>query len=1038
MVTVTTTVPKPGIPGNLHSVGSYNNWVDLEWDPSATPYGIVIDYYRIYEVGQTPFGPAYYTLGTSEETSYRVQDWSATTKTYVVRAYDTAGNWSDYSNQVQVTENISDLVPPPVPTNLTGNATGPFTIALSWTPVFDGGSGLKEYEVYRGSTYIGSATQPSYSDEDLTPETSYSYRVRAKDNAGNRSTYSSAVVVTTPVNDTQAPPAPANLSGEALSDKQVQLAWSAVVDQGGSGLAGYEVFRNENMIATTSSLIFTDSNLQPETLYTYAVRAYDNAGNRSGYSNIVEVTTRAQDLTAPPAPGNLSADPMDYSTIDLTWDSVQDEPEGSGLAGYQLYRDNQLLVTLETNSFTDTGLTEMTTYSYKVTAYDKSGNISGFSNTADATTPPFDQIAPPAPPGLLATALDDTRIHLSWDEVQDEQGGSGLAGYRVFRDDQLVATVETNSYTDIYLQPVTSYRYMVKALDNAGNDSSPSDEVTESTFSLPLVSAQVASNSYWWTQFSIINIGEEDNPVYFNAYGPDGSWLEQVEMESFPAGASYDGEASQIFSPETLGQDFWVRVVSKSALRGVLAFGTPDGETFVTIPMFSRGAMDLYFPYVVFVEELWYTGISLINPHMEPLEVTLQAVDEDGYDLTSEVVSIPAGGKYIRLLEFLFSEVDPTTIRFIKVESPQPLYGFELFGNSQDYGLSGLPSFSLTTDLFGNPLMANKQAEVGDKARPATPTGFHGVPLSDSQIYLEWNPNPEPNIQYVIWDKTTGFEFDVATTSSTHYTVSGLQPNKLYAYYLKAKNASGETSSQTPTITIQTLDEGQTNYPYQLMYNEIPDPSVYFTGITFSNMGTMETEVYLELYDWSGVSMVEPVSMNVLSRQQMTRPLGYFFDDALLADAAYLKVGAMEPLLGFELFMRGGGSSGEPYQYDGIVGQEYGAPVLYFPLVKIDPDEFSSAYWESTISVTDLSRRENNVAIYAYAADGTQLDVYTDLLAPQGKQFWNVSEIFPDVASDIAWIKVSADGEVIGHMVYVDSFGARMSAYTGILGNEGE
>jgi hypothetical protein len=76
------------------------------------------------------------------------------------------------------------------------------------------------------------------------------------------------------------------------------------------------------------------------------------------------------------------------------------------------------------------------------------------------------------------------------------------------------------------------------------------------------------------------------------------------------------------------------------------------------------------------------------------------------------------------------------------------------------------------------------------------------------------------------------------------------------------------------------------------------------------------------------------------------------------------------------------------------------------------------------------------VAIYAYASDGTMLDVYTDLLTAQSKQVWNVSEIFPDIASDIAWIKVAADGEVIGHMIYVDSFGARMSAYTGILGNE--
>ncbi|MBN2433207.1 MAG: fibronectin type III domain-containing protein, partial [Acidobacteria bacterium] len=1036
MLTVATTIPKPGIPGNLRCTGSYNNWADLEWDPSATPYGIVIDYYRIYEVEQTPFGPAYYTLGYSDFTYYRVNDWDETSKTYVVRAYDTSGNWSEYSAQLQVTENIADTTPPPVPSNLAGVPTGPFGVELTWNPVTDSGSGLKEYDIYRGGVFIASTTLNTYVDGDLTPETPYSYTVRAVDNAGNTSAPTSVVQVTTPVNDTQAPPAPAGLSGVALSDSQVQLSWSAVTDSGGSGLAGYEIFRDQNLIANTTSLSFTDGNLQPETLYTYAVRAYDNAGNRSGYSNIVEITTRVQDLTAPPPPANLAATAQDYTTVLVTWDPVQDEQGGSGLAGYQLYRNNQLLVTVETPSFTDTGLEEMTPYSYKVTAFDQASNVSGFSNTAEVTTPPFDQTPPPAPPDLTATALDDTRIHLEWTAVTDELGGSGLAEYRIFRDDQLIATVTTNAYTDLFLQPVTSYRYMVKARDNAGNDSSPSTEVTESTFALPLVSAQVASNDNWWTQFSIINIGPDDNPVHFNAYAADGTWLEEVRMESFPAGASYDGEAAAIFSPATLAQDFWVRVVSKSSLRGVLAFGTPDGETFVTIPMFARGSMDLYFPYVVFVEELWYTGISLINPHMEPVEVTLQAIDEDGYDLTSTVVNIPAGGKYIRLLEFLFPAVDPTTVRFIKVESPQPLFGFELFGNSQDNGLSGLPAFSMTTDLFGDPLAMSKAVKSGEKVRPSIPTGFHGVPLSDSQIYLEWNPNPEPGISYVIWDKTLGFEYDIATTTETHYTVSGLQPNSLYAYYLKAKNTGGESSSQTPTLTIQTLAEGQTNYPYQLMYSEIPDPDLYFTGITFSNMGTLATEVYLELYDATGLSMVDPLSVHVLSRQQMTRPLRYFFTDELLADAAYLKVGAMEPLLGFELFMAGGGSTGLPYQYDGIVGQEYGAPTLYFPLVKIAPDEFSSATWDSFLSVTDLSRRENNVAIYAFGADGSQLDVYTDLLAPQSKASWSVGEIFADVAAEIAWIKVAADGEIIGHMIYLDSFGARMSAYTGIRGSE--
>lgn len=93
-------------------------------------------------------------------------------------------------------------------------------------------------------------------------------------------------------NDTTAPSVPTGLAAGAVSGSQVSLSWDASTDD--VGVTGYEVFRDDAPLvevgATTSH---TDSTVSPETTYTYRVRARDGAGNWSGLSAPVPVTTPA-------------------------------------------------------------------------------------------------------------------------------------------------------------------------------------------------------------------------------------------------------------------------------------------------------------------------------------------------------------------------------------------------------------------------------------------------------------------------------------------------------------------------------------------------------------------------------------------------------------------------------------------------------------------------------------------------------------------------------------------------------------------------
>lgn len=64
-----------------------------------------------------------------------------------------------------------------------------------WLP--GSGSGVKEYEIFRGAEWCGTTTHPSFTDSGLTPDTSYTYTIRAIDFEGNKSPFSAPITVRT-------------------------------------------------------------------------------------------------------------------------------------------------------------------------------------------------------------------------------------------------------------------------------------------------------------------------------------------------------------------------------------------------------------------------------------------------------------------------------------------------------------------------------------------------------------------------------------------------------------------------------------------------------------------------------------------------------------------------------------------------------------------------------------------------------------------------------------------------------------------------
>jgi parallel beta-helix repeat protein len=187
----------------------------------------------------------------------------------------------------------TDTTPPSNPTNLQASAVSSSRVDLTWTASTDN-VGVGAYDIYRNSsllTSVGAVT--AYSDTTVSPFTTYSYQVRARDAAGNPSGLSNTASVTTPAaSDTTPPSAPTNLQATAVSSSRVDLSWTASTDN--VGVTAYDIYRNSSLLTSVGSVsTYSDTTAAPSTAYSYQVRARDAAGSASDLSNTVTVTTPA-------------------------------------------------------------------------------------------------------------------------------------------------------------------------------------------------------------------------------------------------------------------------------------------------------------------------------------------------------------------------------------------------------------------------------------------------------------------------------------------------------------------------------------------------------------------------------------------------------------------------------------------------------------------------------------------------------------------------------------------------------------------------
>jgi len=507
----------PSSPTNLRTFRLDDGRIRLDWD---APSGEAPYRYNIYRArspgaqifGVLPFSMVFHGSGETEFVDENVTHGQS--YYYVVRSADFLLNEDQNTNEVG---NISeDRLPPGAPTELVVKKLAGGDLMINWTePAVESSSpiyGPREadravlFRVYSStepgdhdfSKYITETPLLYYIDRGLRDRQDYYYVVRALDAAGNED---QNVVQIKGTADASPPSPPMNEVVQRTPRGEILLSWD---DPEGEEVFEYRIYRfigNETQdfsqpYVVTRKNTFVDNDVTEAVQYRYVIRSVDKAGNEG--RNTIEIL--APVLLGPPL--NVIARAEKNGNIRLTWEPPA---EGAGTVKmYNIYRNTRPGIeelgqpwdeTVLT-SFTDQdrvlpgGTTQFmvhgTRYYYTIRAIDIYNNEGTKSEEVSAVA---DRIPPQPPDNLNMVELPSGDIELRW----TTPAGERVAKYNIYKSTQsglynfIVPYAETGRI--IYLDEDTSsgvtYFYVVRSVDEAGNEEQNTEEISGKAFDAP-------------------------------------------------------------------------------------------------------------------------------------------------------------------------------------------------------------------------------------------------------------------------------------------------------------------------------------------------------------------------------------------------------------------------------------------------------------------------------------------------------------------------------------------------------------------------
>ena len=635
--------------------------------------------------------------------------------------------------------------------------------------------------------------------------------------------------------DTTPPTVPQNPIATEVLDDSVSLAWDASTDD--IELDNYLVRRDGVVLVVTTATTYTDTTVSAATMYTYTIEAVDVAGNPSGESVPVDVTTLSADVTAPSVPDGLTVVGTTETTVDLSWNPSTDD---TGVAGYTVRRDGAIVGTPVGTTFTDIGLTADTTYSYTVDAFDAVPNTSVESAPLDATTAPPDTTAPSVPTDLTVSGTTATTADLTWTASTDDRA---VTNYIVRRDGVVVDNVATPGFSDSGLVPGTDYDYTVEAEDEAGNPSGETAPVTATTAadglpptvptSLTVTDTTIDSVTLGWGA-STDDVAFDHYTVYRNGVpvgttasttftDPRLAWSttytyevtasDVAANESAPAGPVLATTDDNVVTTDLVIEgDTWSYLDDGSdqgtAWQGTgfddsswdsgaaqLGFGNGDETTVLT-----KGFITYYFR-----KSFTVNGVVTGDADLAVLRDDAVAVYINGVEVFTN--NLPSTYNYLTGSTRTVAGSGERT--FLQATVPASAFVEGVNVIAVEIHQRSLQSSDISFDLS---LLADVAIGSPDNSPPTVPDGLETSNETLDSLTLGWNPAGD-NVAVTLYIiRRDGVIID--STSSTSYVDMGLASATTYSYTVAAQDAAGNTSSESSPIEGTTLtpdDESPTD-----------------------------------------------------------------------------------------------------------------------------------------------------------------------------------------------------------------------------------
>ncbi|MBI3804680.1 MAG: hypothetical protein HY282_13060 [Nitrospirae bacterium] len=549
----------------------------LSWDPNkeASLAG-----YKVYY--GTAVGSYGAPVDVGNQTSYTVTGLGTQTYYFAVTAYDTSGNESGFSTEVNKT--FTDTTPPVLSAIGSGSLTSSGAV-ITWT-TNETSTTQVEYGTttgYGALSPLNSTLSTSHSRtlSGLTASTLYHYRVISKDAAGNVATSGDNTFTTAAAPDTS-PPAISAIASSAITSASATVSWTT--NEAADTQIQFGVTTSYGSSTTLNTAMTTShsqglSGLSASTTYHFRVVSKDAANNTATSGDNTFTTPAPPDTSAPTLSG-IAAGNLTASSATITWNTNENSTSQVEYGTTTSYGASSALdatlVTGHTRALS--GLNPSTTYHFRVVSKDAANNTAT-SGDNTFTTPAPPDTTPPVLSGITAGNLASSAATISWttNEPADSQvqyGTSTAYGSSTTR----VSTLTTGHSQGLTgLVESTTYHFRVLSRDAAGNLSTSGDNTfitPAAPDTTPPALSTIASSAITPTSATISWTTNEAADTQIQ-YGTTTSYGASTTLNT-----SMTTSHSQGLSGLSASTTYHFRVVSKDAAGNAASSGD---NTFTTL-----------------------------------------------------------------------------------------------------------------------------------------------------------------------------------------------------------------------------------------------------------------------------------------------------------------------------------------------------------------------------------------------------------------------------------------------------------------------